>query len=113
MASLNIRNVEPSLLWEVRVRAASERMTVKDWTLALIEREVNGQTQAETDRQKQSSLASPKRRASKQKHPTARKQGQGEIAAHLEPITPAEPHKASEGAEPCRHGLTFHPGCNA
>jgi hypothetical protein len=109
MANIRIDGVDRELLFEMRIRAAGERMTVKDWLLGVIEREVSGETPSDQLQRQGIVVTSPRRRSSFVEPLTAKKQGRKRASGVEVGILP--PRELREERTPCRHGLTFHPGC--
>jgi len=106
MASLNIRNVEELLLWEIRMAAAAERLTVKDWVRDVILRALGEQQEGRKPGKSIHSPASLKRQRCASGQRGAKRAAQNESLPHVEaPSAPRGEIKA------CKHGLLFHPGC--
>jgi hypothetical protein len=108
MANLRVDNVPVEVLWEIRLAAAADRLTMRDWMLNLISR---GLDQEPEDRRKVGALGDVRPSPIRQRRVSG--QSGAKLASQSKPLAQVETSAARRKAiEPCSHGLLFHPGCN-
>ncbi len=102
---LRIENVPDDVVRAVKMEALASGKTLRGLVIESLERIASGENQVQAEAQEQST-ASLRARSSNL--------GQCGAAEQSKKAAPVEPqHKtSSEEHTPCRHGLTFHPGCN-
>jgi hypothetical protein len=111
VATLKVEGVTEDLLCGLRVEAAARRRSVRELVIEELERVVNGRPvpgeaeQAPAEPKIPGAAASPRARSARLGLPRAKKQARKEQGAEIE--------RFSGDVTPCRHGLIFHPGCNA
>jgi hypothetical protein len=104
MANLSIKDFPDELLREGRIEALAAGTTFRELVIGALERVVSDR-QGEGARP---SLDSHRRVPSKR-----RAKKQVSTADDMAPTTiQPDPAQQEDPAEPCRHGLIFHPGCN-
>lgn len=111
MASLRVDNVPVEVLWEIRLAAAADHLTIRDWVLNLISQGLDQEPQGGRKVGALGDVRPPaerKRRVTGQRG--AKLAGQERAVTILDEVAPTS--QASSGKiEPCSHGLLFHPGC--
>ena len=113
--NVRLEDVDEALLREAKMQAVAAGLTLKAWILGLMVQAVRGG-------EKQGAQVSPEARSSLQRLPSARLQGESRASRPrkgkqvvLRQVAEAvrEESETHTTVEPCRHGLLFHPGCNA
>jgi hypothetical protein len=105
MANLSIKNFPDELLREGRIEALVAGTTFRELVIGALERVVSDRQGAGA----RPSLDFHRRVPSKRR---AKKQVSAADDMALTTIQPDPPAQQEDPAEPCRHGLIFHPGCN-
>jgi hypothetical protein len=104
MANLRVDNVPVEVLWEIRVAAAADRLTMRDWLPNLIVRELDQEPQ---ECRKAGVLGDVRPSPTRQRRSS--EQRAVKFVGQKAPLPQTKASAAErEKRTPCRHGLTFH-----
>jgi hypothetical protein len=93
MPDLNIRNVDESLMRELKARAAGEGFTLRDWAIKALWGSVNGKRE--------------ERREDRPGKPKERGPAEGEGRVEQVQSSPKSVSRKEEPMKFCQHGLLF------